>query len=281
MPKPSKADERNPYTLEDMKLARAHFVALHATPKTALLLSRFANVLMAMGIVVVLMIHWRQQVDFKRTLPIVVRVNDVGRAEAVRVDEMYIPEEPEVVNSLELLVMRMFSRNPFTLPEAIELNGIYLTGDGLERWVKQAREDLAKAATGNGLKRVRILQCRLENLGQARASSGARAFIRYALDDCDQTGAYRPGTSTGHEIALEFMLGDYVKTTDNDLRQAWVRRNPLGVKVLRYQVTRYQGADVELADPSQADSGVRRLPGPTESYAPGAQKAGFTEPTAN
>jgi hypothetical protein len=90
--------------------------------------------------------------------------------------------------------------------------------------------------------------------------------IRFATDDLTENGAVVAGSAKGYEATFDFRVGDWLKTDKPDERKNWTTRNPLGLRLLRYQVQQYQGADV--AD--QNAQMVVNLPGRTADYAKGA-----------
>lgn len=254
-----------PWTAEEVKRGRISWASKFTGPTARL----FAQKWMIFGALIAVLfqqaIMWRVTGVYKNARPIVVRVNDVGRAEVVRLDTEYIPEEPEVRSQLQALVVRMFARNGFTLPEAIELNGAYLLGEAYRGWVKQAKDDLRIVAGQQGLKRVRILYMQIDRVAAAKTPGGTRATVRFATDDLTENGAVTAGSAKGYEITMDFRIGDWLKTEDEEIRQKWVVRNPLGLRLMRYQVQQYLGSDVQVVDSVQPIN----LTGTTASYAPG------------
>jgi len=239
--------QESPWAKEEAERNRVKYFHRFTVPTASLFTARIGILLLA-GLLIFREVRaWRVDNKVKNMIPMIVRVNDVGRAEVVRLDTDYIPEEPEVRYQLIALVQRMFSRNGFTLPEAIQVNGAFLVGEAFETWVKQAKEDLKNVAIGKDLRRVRILYCHIDRVAQAKTSNGTRAIVRFATDSLAENGAVIRGSAQGYEAVLDFRIGDWVKTDKQEVRDNWLSWNPLGMRLYRYQVHQYQGADVQLA----------------------------------
>jgi len=263
--KPGKDKGEEPWTAEEVKRSRLSWAAAFTGPTARLFIQKWAIGGLLLLVLFLELRMWRVEGVLKGFKPIIVRVNDVGRSEVVRLDTDFVPEEPEIRNQLQSLVIRMFARNGFTLPEAIELNGSYLLGEAYRLWVKQAKEDLKVVAGQQGLKRVRILYMQIDRVASAKTPAGTRATVRFATDDLTENGAVTPNSAKGYEITMDFRVGDWVKTEDEEIRQKWVVRNPLGLRLMRYQVQQYVGSDVNLSDSVTPVL----LHGTTASYAPG------------
>lgn len=238
----------HPYAAEDAALARKSWLAAHATPKAAILAGKLLNLILT-GLLIYLVVALQRSERARGNMPVmIVRVNDVGRAEAVRLDKDYIPNEPELRDQLERFTIRYYTRHGFSIPEAIESLPLYLSDALFQDWRKEAMEALSQIAVGNGLKRVRILSCRIDNPSLAK-TTGTTATIRIATDDLSQSGAVLPQTAQGYEVTVRFKIGMYPTTIKDDAKKdQWVVRNPLGIKVMDIQRTRYIGSDVEDHD---------------------------------
>jgi len=260
-----------PWAKEEAERNRVKFIHRFSMPVVSLFMSRISVLGLVLLVAVQQIRAWRVDSMVKNLMPTVIRVNDVGRAELVRLDGDYIPEEPEVRNQLHALTRRMFDRNGFTLPEAIQVNGAFLVGEAFETWVKQAKADLKSVAAGKDMKRARILYCHIERVSAAKSKEGTRAIIRFATDGLSENGAVAANTAQGYEVVLDFRVGDWIKTDDKDERDKWLGWNPLGIRVHRYQVHPYMGADVPLQVGDPGNVTPVDLPGKTASYAPGSQ----------
>ena len=262
--RPAKGE--TPWTEEEIQRSRVGWATRFTSPIARL----FAQKWGIAGLVLLLLFQqvrmWRMDNVVKNFVPLVVRINDVGKSEVVHLDTAWVPEEPEIRNQIQGLVVRMFARNGFTLPEAIELNGAYLVGEAYRDWVRQAKEDLKLVAGLQSLRRVRILYLQIERVAQAKTPQGTRATVRFATDELTENGAVIANSAKGYEVSMDFRVGDWVKTDDDEARKKWTTRNPLGLRLLRYQVQQYVGTDVPVQDATQTVV----LPGHTADYAQGA-----------
>lgn len=233
---------------EEIKVARLGFLRVHQTNQANLLLARLVNLGFIFLVCLLLFVIVRLSKNNGTLKPVVVRINDVGRAEAIRLDEDWVPEEKDLRDGIERLVERMYTRNGFETPRAIELNGLYLLGDGFDKWKKEALEDLPLVTKGENLRRVRILRCDIEKPSEAKTGAGTVAHVRFATDSMSITGAALPNTAQGWEVTMRIRAGDYPQNIKgNDAQQKkdqWVTRNPLGLRCLSYRLTRYIGEDV-------------------------------------
>lgn len=237
-----------PWGEEEIKLARLGFLRVHQTNQANLLMSRLVNLGLIFMVCLQFFVNLKVSKNNGTLKPVVVRINDVGRAEAIRLDEDWVPEEKDIRDALERLVERMYTRNGFETPKAIELNGLYLLGDAFDKWKKEALDDLPLVTKGENLRRVRILRCDIEKPTEAKSGAGTVAHIRFATDNMTGTGAALPNTAQGWEVTMRFRVGDYPQNIKGNDAQAkkdqWVTRNPLGMRCLTYRLTRYIGEDV-------------------------------------
>jgi len=240
-----------PFAEEDAIIARQGFLRANLTPKTAILVGKLAILGQTVLLFIMVFLFLKQQAALGKIPVFVVRINDVGRAEAIRLDTDYIPQEPELRDALERFVTRYYTRNGFAVPEAIEALPPYLDAALFDVWRKEMMAALPEIGSGVGLLRVRVLNCRIENPAQSR-TIGTTAYIRIATDDMSNTGALVPGTAKGYEVVLKFKTSVYPNIKEANLKDQWVVRNPLGVKVLDITRTRYIGADVD-------DQGTERV----------------------
>jgi hypothetical protein len=242
---PEKDSKTHPFGEEEAILARKSWIQANMTPKAAILagklgfaLSLVLNLTLAYGMVKV-------SIEHGKTRPIVIRINDVGRAEVVRLDTDYIPNEPELRSQIERFVIRYYTRNGFEVPEALDALPAFMDGPIYDTWRKEAMASLTDISKGEGLRRVRILSCSVLYPHIAK-TTGTTATLRIATDEMTPTGAFIAGKSQGWEINLRFKTGIYPDFQKNEAaKDAWCTRNPLGTKILDIQRIRYNGADVE------------------------------------
>ncbi len=238
-----------PFSLEEAQIARQSFLRAHMTPKVAILAGKLLNLFLVCVIGYGAFHYLRLHRKLGEMKVMYVRINDIGRAEAVRLDQDYTPQEPEIREQIERFVTRYYTKQGFSIPEALEALPLFMDQGLYQIWRKQALEDLNAIAAGQGLRRVRILSCRIENPAAAK-TSGTQAIVRFATDAMTNTGAFAGGVPEGFESVIRFRVGIFPEVKDQDgqkgsARDQWIVRNPLGMKVSEIQQTRYIGSDVE------------------------------------
>lgn len=249
-PQLSASSRAYPFATEEAELARKGWIHANLNPKAAIFIGKVVALLSFSLNILLVFALLRVTLDQGKMRVMVVRINDVGRAEAVRLDTTWLPEEPELRNQVETFVLRYYTRNPFALPEAIDALPIYLDAPVYEAWRKEAMEALSQVAKGEGLKRVRILSCSIQYPNLAK-TTGTTARVRVALDGLAPNGAFLGGTTEGWEITLRFKAGIYPDIVKAGVakaeaaKDAWIVRNPLGLKILEISRVRYLGSDVD------------------------------------
>ena len=238
-----------PFREEDAEISRQSFLRAHMTPKVAILAGKLFNLLLVSLLAYMTFNFVKLQKKLGDMKVMIVRINDVGRAEAVRLDTDYLPQEPELREQMERFVIRYYTKQGFSIPEAIEALPGYMEQGIYDKWRKQAMDDLTQIASGQGLRRVRILSCRIDNPADSK-TTGTTATVRFATDSMTTNGAFAGGIPEGYEAVIRFKIGVYPELKDKDgkgnsVRDQWIVRNPLGMKVSSIEQTRYIGADVE------------------------------------
>ena len=238
-----------PFREEDAEISRQSFLRAHMTPKVAILAGKLFNLLLVTLLAYMTFNFVKLNKKLGDMKPYVVRINDVGRSEVVRLDTDYLPQEPELREQMERFVIRYYTKQGFSIPEAIEALPGYMEQGIYDKWRKQAMEDLTQIASGQGLRRVRILSCRIDNPADSK-TTGTTATVRFATDAMTTNGAFAGGIPEGYEAVIRFKIGVYPELKDKDgkgssARDQWIVRNPLGMKISSIEQTRYIGADVE------------------------------------
>src|SRR3990170_2513039 len=98
----------NPKTLEN---AKRQFVEMYGSALVMNTYLKLALLLVSLIAVGLLALNFRTQAVYARVKPLVVRIDDVGRAEAVQYDATaYRPQAPELRYFLTQFVVKHFSR---------------------------------------------------------------------------------------------------------------------------------------------------------------------------
>lgn len=216
----------NPKTIEN---AKRQFVELYGGP---LLLNRYlkiAVVLMTLLAVGLLALNFRTQAQYANVKPLVIRIDDVGRAEAVAYDATtYRPQAPELRYFLMRFVVTHFSRLRATLQRDYPDSLFFLT---------PALADATIASNDQ----TRVLELFLTNPSADDVDVTVKNVTLTELSappyraavDFEKT-YYGPGTRQERKretyvAQIEFALREAVPN-------AFIRVNPLGVQITNFRV---------------------------------------------
>lgn len=216
----------NPKTIEN---AKRQFVELYGGP---LLLNRYLKIavvlttLLAVGL---LALNFRTQAQYANVKPLVIRIDDVGRAEAVAYDATtYRPQAPELRYFLMRFVVTHFSRLRATLQRDYPDSLFFLT---------PALADATIASNDQ----TRVLELFLTNPSADDVDVTVKNVTLTDLSappyraavDFEKT-YYGPGTRQERKretyvAQIEFALREAVPN-------AFIRVNPLGVQITNFRV---------------------------------------------
>lgn len=216
----------NPKTIEN---AKRQFVELYGGP---LLLNRYLKIavvlttLLAVGL---LALNFRTQAQYANVKPLVIRIDDVGRAEAVAYDATtYRPQAPELRYFLMRFVVTHFSRLRATLQRDYPDSLFFLT---------PALADATIASNDQ----TRVLELFLTNPSADDVDVTVKNVTLTELSappyraavDFEKT-YYGPGTRQERKretyvAQIEFALREAVPN-------AFIRVNPLGVQITNFRV---------------------------------------------
>jgi len=216
----------NPKTIEN---AKRQFVELYGGP---LLLNRYLKIavvfttLLAVGL---LALNFRTQAQYANVKPLVIRIDDVGRAEAVAYDATtYRPKAPELRYFLTRFVVTHFSRLRATLQRDYPDSLFFLT---------PALADATIASNDQ----TRVLESFLTNPSVDDVDVTVKNVTLTELSappyraavDFEKT-YYGPGTRQERKretyvAQIEFALREAVPN-------AFIRVNPLGVQITNFRV---------------------------------------------
>jgi type IV secretion system protein VirB5 len=216
----------NPKTIEN---AKRQFVELYGGP---LLLNRYLKIavvlttLLAVGL---LALNFRTQAQYANVKPLVIRIDDVGRAEAVAYDATtYRPQAPELRYFLTRFVVTHFSRLRATLQRDYPDSLFFLT-------------PALAAATIASNDQTRVLELFLTNPSADDVDVTVKNVTLTELSappyraavDFEKT-YYGPGTR--QERKRETYVAQIEFTLREAVPNAFIRVNPLGVQITNFRV---------------------------------------------
>jgi type IV secretory pathway TrbF-like protein len=216
----------NPKTLEN---AKRQFVELYGAP---LLLSRYLTIALAAALLFatgLLVLNFRTQAQYANVKPLVIRINEVGRAEAVDYDATtYRPQAPELRYFLTRFVVTHFSRIRATVQRDYPDSLFFLA---------PALADVTIASNDQ----TRVLEVFLTNpsvddvdVTVKNVTLTELSSLPYrAAVDFDKT-YYSPGTR--QERKHETYVAQIEFTRRDTVPNAFIRVNPLGLQITNFRV---------------------------------------------
>jgi type IV secretory pathway TrbF-like protein len=216
----------NPKTLEN---AKRQFVELYGSALVMNTYLKIALVLVSLLALGLLVLNFRTQATYANVKPLVVRIDDVGRAEAVQYDATtYRPQAPELRYFLTQFVVKHFSRIRATVQREFPDSLFFLEptlADATIAQNEQSRtlETFLRDASADEVDIV-IQNVSLSELTKAPYKA-AVAF---------QKVLYTPGTRVErkrqtHIAQIDFVMRDHVPNE-------FVRVNPLGLQITYFRV---------------------------------------------
>jgi len=216
----------NPKTIEN---AKRQFVELYGSAlvmNTYLKIALLLACLLALGLLV---LNFRTQAAAANVKPLVVRIDDVGRAEAVQYDaSAYRPQAPELRYFLTQFVVKHFSRIRATVQREYSDSLFFLDGQLADATIAQNEQSRAMETflTNPSADEVDIA---VQNV-----SLSELAKPPYKASVAFQKVLYTPGTRTErgqqtYVAQIDFVMRDHVPNE-------FVRVNPLGLQITYFRV---------------------------------------------
>jgi type IV secretion system protein VirB5 len=216
----------NPKTLEN---AKRQFVELYGSAlvmNTYLKIAVLLLTLLALGLVA---LNFRTQTKYANVKPLVIRIDDVGRAEAVQYDaSTYRPQAPELRYFLTQFVVKHFSRLRATVQRDYADSLFFLDPPLADATIAQNEQSHAmeQFLTNPSSEEIDIA---VQNVSLSElAQPPYKASVNF------QKVLYAPGTRTERTretfiAQVDFLMRDRVPN-------AFVRVNPLGLQVTYFRV---------------------------------------------
>jgi type IV secretion system protein VirB5 len=216
----------NPKTLEN---AKRQFVEVYGSAlvlNTYLKLALLLVSLLALGLLV---LNFRTQAGAANVRPLVVRIDDVGRAEAVQYDATaYRPQAPELRYFLTQFVVKHFSRIRATLQREYPDSLFFLEPSLADATIAQDEQNraLETLVTTPSADEIDIV---VQNVSLSELTKPP-----YKATVAFQKVLYTPGTRVErtretYVAQIDFVMRDHVPNE-------FVRVNPLGLQVTYFRV---------------------------------------------
>ena len=215
----------NPKSLES---AKRQYVEVYGSALVLNTYLKIAVVLLALVALGLVLLNLRTSAQYANVKPLVIRIDDVGRAEAVSYDATrYQPQPPELRYFLTQFVIKHFSRIRPTVQREFPDSLLFLESSLAEATIAQNDKDRSIEAfvTNPSADEVDVS---VQNVSFSElATPPFKASINF------QTVNYSPGTRQERErrtyvAQVNFTLRDSVPN-------AFVRVNPLGLQIVYFR----------------------------------------------
>jgi type IV secretory pathway TrbF-like protein len=215
----------SPKTLEN---AKRQFVELYGSALVMNTYLKIALVLVSVVAVGLLALNFRTAAQAASLKPLVIRIDEVGRAEAVQYDATtYRPQAPELRYFLSQFVVKHFSRIRATIQREYPDSLFFLTPPLAE--ATMARNEHSRALetflTDPSAEEIDVV---VQNVSLAEVTSPYKASVNF------QQVLYTPGMRT--ERTRETYIAQVHFTLHERVPNAFVRVNPLGLQVTYFRV---------------------------------------------
>ncbi len=215
----------NPKTLEN---AKRQFVELYGSALVMNTYLRIALALISLLALGLLILNFRTQATYANVKPLVVRIDEVGRAEAVQYDaSSYRPQAPELRYFLTQFVVKHFSRIKATVQREYPDSLFFLDnalGDATIAQNEQSRAIETFLTSPSDEIDIVVQNVSLSEL----TKPPYKASVTF------QKVFYTPGTRVErerqtHVAQIDFLMRDHVPNE-------FVRVNPLGLQIAYFRV---------------------------------------------
>jgi type IV secretion system protein VirB5 len=215
----------NPKRLED---ARRQFVEVYGSALVTNTYLRIALALVSLLALGLLILNFRTQATYANVKPLVVRIDDVGRAEAVQYDASgYRPQAPELRYFLTQFVVKHFSRIKATVQREYPDSLLFLDNALADATIAQNEQSRAiETFLTSPSDEIDIV---VQNVSLSElAKPPYKASVTF------QKVFYTPGTRAErerqtHVAQIDFLMREHVPNE-------FVRVNPLGVQITYFRV---------------------------------------------
>lgn len=216
----------SPKTVEN---AKRQFVEIYGSAVVMTTYLRLAVVLLALACIGLIALNFRMQAAAAATKPLVVRIDDVGRAEAVQYDaSSYRPQAPELRYFLTQFVVKHFARVRSTVQREYPDSLFFLEGSLADATMaaneqSRAMEQFLTTPSADEID-IAVQNVSLSELAKAPY----KAAVTF------QKIFYAPGTRAERSretyvAQIDFVMRDHVPNE-------FVRVNPLGLQVTYFRV---------------------------------------------
>ncbi|MEO7276336.1 MAG: VirB8/TrbF family protein [Vicinamibacterales bacterium] len=216
----------SPKTLEN---AKRQFVELYGSALVLNTYLKIALVLVSLVALALVALNFRTAARYANVKPLVIRIDDVGRAEAVEYDATsYRPQPPELRYFLTQFIVKHFSRIRATVQREYPESLLFLDPSLADATIAQNEQGrtLESFLSNPSADEVDIV---VQNVSLSELTATPfRAAINF------QKVFYTPGTR--HERTRETHIAQVDFVLREHVPNAFVRVNPLGLQIAYFRV---------------------------------------------
>ena len=216
----------NPKTLEN---AKRQFVEMYGSALVMNTYLKIALLLISLLALGLLGLNFRTQAKYANLKPLVVRIDDVGRAEAVQYDaSSYRPQAPELRYFLTQFVVKHFSRIRATVQREYSDSLFFLAPSLADATIAQNEQSRAME-TFLTSPSADELDIAVQNVSLSELTKAP-----YKASVSFQKILYTPGTRA--ERSRETYVADIDFVMRDHVPNEFVRVNPLGLQITYFRV---------------------------------------------
>jgi type IV secretory pathway TrbF-like protein len=216
----------NPKTLEN---AKRQFVELYGSALVMNTYLKIALVLVSLVAVGLLALNFHTTARYSQVKPLVIRIDDVGRAEAVQYDATrYLPQPPELRYFLTQFIVKHFSRIRATVQREYPDSLLFLESALADATIAQNEQSrtIETFVSNSSTDEVDVV---VQNVSLSQlATAPYKAAVTF------HKVFYTPGTR--HERARETYVAQIDFVMRDHVPNEFVRVNPLGLQIAYFRV---------------------------------------------
>src|SRR5689334_20813591 len=213
---------------KSMESAKRQFVELYGSALVMNTYLKIAVVLLALVALALVALNFRTVAAYSNVKPLVVRIDDVGRAEAVQYDAAsYQPQAPELRYFLTQFVVKHFSRIRATIKREYPDSLFFLDSSLADATIAQNEQSrgLENFVSNPSADEVDIV---VQNVTLSEVTKAPyKAAVAF------QKVLYTPGTRTERARQTYIAQVDFVMR--NHVPNEFVRVNPLGLQITYFR----------------------------------------------
>lgn len=215
-----------PKTLDN---AKRQFVEVYGSALVLNTYLKIAVVLLALVAVGLVVLNLKMSTQYANVKPLVIRIDDVGRAEAVAYDATrYQPQPPELRYFLTQFVIKHFSRIRSTVQREYPDSLLFMEAPLAEATIAQNDKERGIEAFVSNPSSDEV-DVSVQNVSLSELST---APFKASIDF--QTVKYSPGTR--QERDRRTYVAQVSFTLRDSVPNAYVRVNPLGLQIVYFRV---------------------------------------------